>query len=195
MACLQNVKTTHSSYPHPTSSLLSASYPFLKTQIPQDGPLSAERRFDVALQLSESILFWKWGIVILSVKEQDISLSSHQGESFAKQQIWSISCMVDVGGRSCLAEPAEIKTRKFIYSLIFKVVLCRLWCLFNMGFKVLLIPCSSHWISRTKQGDEMICSPLWSEGYRDSRDSRRWCDLFKVIQTTRIKPRVNFSPS
>lgn len=54
------------------------------------------------------------------------SQQESQGESFTKQQTWTISYVVDVGGRSCLGEPTEIKTRKRLYSLlIFKVVLYR----------------------------------------------------------------------
>ena len=132
--------------------------------------------------------------MILPIKEQEISTSFCQGESFTKQQTWTISYVVDVGGRSCLREPIEIKTRKCLHSLlIFKVVLYRRWCLSNIDLKALshrLPVVLTAFLGQSKK--LRLFAPIYG---LKVRASRRLCDLLKVIQKTSIKHIVKFFSS
>lgn len=57
--------------------------------------------------------------MLLSVKETgDFNLFPSRCESFTELQIWAVSCVVDMGGRSCLAELTEINTRKYLCNLL-----------------------------------------------------------------------------
>lgn len=126
---------------------------------------------------------WLWSYQQRNKRFQLLSVKVSLSQS---RKTWTISYVVDVGGRSCLGEPIEIKTRKRLYSLlIFKVVLYRQWCLSNIDLKALshrLPVVLTAFLGQSKR--LRLFAPIYG---LKARASRRLCDLLKVIQTTSIK--------